>query len=603
MQDKAEEEKLGILQQMLDNQDDDDEDDEEEDLSMPPILATTAKSVNLSFAQGRLKPLNIVLMVVGTRGDVQPFMGIGLRLKEFGHRVRIASHAVYRQAVLDAGLEFYPLGGDPKVLSEFVVKHGGILPGLDLSEVAEQRRQMRDILYSTWPACSEPDPDTPDKPFVADAIVANPPTYGHIHCAQKLHVPLHMVFTMPWTPTVAYPQPFIRLRQSHNANGSTSALQGTMNWFSYFAADDLTYLGIGDHIQEFRRSLGLKHTNTKAGSSHALYYCKIPFTYIWSPSLVPRPADWKSHCRVTGFIHLGPQASGAATYTPPDSLRDFLAAGDPPLFVGFGSLVMGNPEKLTERFVRATEEAGLRVIIQKGWGGLGAGLTDPPPHVHLLEACPHDWLFPRCCAVVHHGGAGTTAAGLMAGKPTFVVPFFGDQPFWGAACYRAGVGPKPCPITSLNTRRIVKALEMLRNPSSIKAAQALADAMAKEEGTDGTVEHIHHTLYGAILAGRSLKYYYKRLDEDSNQEGLADTEVLTSKTGKLSTAVRVSNFVRSLFGRKPSSVKDTLNPKSSGPAESDTASASSGLSGASGQSQPRRQRRSSLMSIGSEGGH
>eukprot|EP00955_Chlamydomonas_euryale_P041177 351927-Chlamydomonas_euryale.AAC.2 len=214
------------------------------------------------------------MLIVGTRGDVQPFIGIGLKLKEYGHRVRIASHAVYREFVTGFGLEFYPIGGDPKVLSEFVVKHRGILPGLNLSDAWEQRQQVKSILYSSFGACVLPDPERPDAPFVADAIVANPPAYGHTHCAEKLNVPLHIIFTMPWTPTKHFPNPFARIKT--HLDGNNSKARCVMNWLSYFAVEDLAWIGMADMVKDFRRrTLQLPNWDSKDNGSHTLYHSKV----------------------------------------------------------------------------------------------------------------------------------------------------------------------------------------------------------------------------------------------------------------------------------------------------------------------------------------
>ncbi|KAJ0512463.1 putative sterol 3-beta-glucosyltransferase [Helianthus annuus] len=144
-----------------------------------------------------IQPLQIVVLIVGTRGDVQPFIAIGKRLQEYGHRVRLATHSNFKEFVLTAGLEFYPLGGDPKVLAEYMVKNKGFLPS-GPSEIPVQRSQIKDIINSLLPACKEPDLDT-GIPFRAQAIIANPPAYGHTHVAEALKVPIHIFFTMPWT--------------------------------------------------------------------------------------------------------------------------------------------------------------------------------------------------------------------------------------------------------------------------------------------------------------------------------------------------------------------------------------------------------------------
>eukprot|EP00798_Chlamydomonas_sp_ICE-L_P000632 gene632-2068_t len=437
-------------------------------------------SIKVGFIEGKIKPINIVMLE-----DVQPFIGIGLKLQEYGHRVRIASHKIYRQFVEGFGLEFYPLGGDPKVLSEYVVKHRGIMPGLDIKDALKQREQVKMILYSSWGACTEADPENMHKPFIADAIVANPPAYGHSHCAEKLNCPLHIVFTMPWTPTKAFPSPFARIKTVISETNSMA--REAMNWLSYFAMEDLAWLGMSGLVKDFRqRVLGMK-TWSKEHTSHALYHSKVPMTYIWSPSLVGRPKDWPSYCEVVGFINL--EVNKLTKYKPPKDLSDFLAAGPPPIYIGFGSLVVNNPAKMTQQFLEAIKETGVRAIIQKGWGGLGAGMdkANPPAGVFLLEGnCAHDWLFEQCSAVIHHGGAGTTATGLYAGKPTFIVYFFGDQPFWGAACNNAGVGPEPVAIDDLSTLKIVNGLKELILPSRLTAALVMSEKMHQEDGITAT---------------------------------------------------------------------------------------------------------------------
>eukprot|EP00955_Chlamydomonas_euryale_P062123 358293-Chlamydomonas_euryale.AAC.1 len=494
------------------------------------------------------------MLIVGTRGDVQPFIGIGLKLKEYGHRVRIASHAVYREFVTGFGLEFYPIGGDPKVLSEFVVKHRGIMPGLNIADALEQREQVKQILYSSWGACVLADPENKDKPFIADAIVANPPAYGHTHCAEKLNVPLHICFTMPWTPTKHFPNPFARIKTE--ISGAKSKVREVMNWLSYFAVEDLAWLGMSGMVKDFRkRTLHLADFDAKANGSHSIYHSKVPVTYIWSPSLVARPRDWPHYCEVVGFINVDLQK--LTNYAPPKELADFLAAGPPPVYIGFGSLVVDDPKRLTHNFLRALRKTGLRAIIQKGWGGLGEGMSNDHPDVLLLGPAPHDWLFERCCAVVHHGGAGTTACGLYCGKPTFIVPFFGDQPFWGAACYRAGVGPMPVPIDDLTADRIYEALKTLVMPSCLKAAKQIQMAMRAEDGINNTVDHLHRTIYGALLAGHVHQWMKK---------GAARAPVVDSTTEADANGALKGNFFSNLFGgggakAQPAKAKQPPPPK------------------------------------------
>jgi len=162
---------------------------------------------------GPVPRLAIVILIVGTRGDVQPFIALSKALLSYGHRVRLATHEIFRKFVRENGIEFYPLAGDPADLMSFMVKNAGIVPSVSsivAGDVGKSRRMIAEILASTWKACIEDDDET-DVPFIAEAIIANPPSYGHIHCAQKLRIPLHIMFTMPWTPTVQFPHPLCKV--------------------------------------------------------------------------------------------------------------------------------------------------------------------------------------------------------------------------------------------------------------------------------------------------------------------------------------------------------------------------------------------------------
>ncbi len=431
-------------------------------------------------------PLTIAILVTGTRGDVQPFVGIGRRLQRDGHRVRLATHAVFREFVEGHGLEFYPLGGDPKELIAYMVRTGGKLVPTKLSEirsdVPKQRKALTEIIESTWGACTQPDPGrSGSEPFSADAIIANPPCYGHVHVAEALRVPLQMIFTMPWTPTTAYPHPLATL--------SYEGDHGMRNWLSYNVVDLLMWAGTGDLINRFRtETLGLEPLSVSASGANALCDRAVPFCYLWSPWLIPKPHDWPGHIDVADFVFL----EGKGGYEPPRDLLAFLEAGEPPIYIGFGSCVVEDPEGMTRTLFDALAAAGRRGIVSKGWGGLGGDA--PPPHVHLVGDCPHDWLFPRCAAVCHHGGAGTTATGLRAGRPTVVVPFFGDQPFWGQMVSRAGAGPAPIPSARLTSELLAEALRACARPEIQRRAAEIGASLRERDGADLAVRAFYHHL-------------------------------------------------------------------------------------------------------------
>ncbi|KAM3497331.1 hypothetical protein MY10362_009314 [Beauveria mimosiformis] len=428
--------------------------------------------------------LNIVIQVVGSRGDVQPFVALGQELQRHGHRVRLATHNVFASFVTAAQLEFFPVGGDPAELMAYMVKNPGLIPslkGLRSGDVQKKRAMVAEMLRGFWSSCIQPDPVT-CAPFVADAIIANPPSFSHIHCAQALGVPLHLMFTMPWTSTTRFCHPLANLR-----NNMHSIPTSAVNYASFLAVEWLTWQGLQDVINDWRRALDLEPVPFSEGPL-LIEKLKIPFTYCWSPSLVPKPDDWPGHIDVCGFFF-----RDEPNYTPTSELRMFLDKNPNPVYIGFGSIVIDRPDTLTELIVQAVEATGVSAIISKGWSKLG-GEQPPRGNILYLDDCPHEWLFKHVSAVVHHGGAGTTACGLLHGRPTTIVPFFGDQPFWGNMVAAAGAGPTPIPANQLNCTNLADAIRFCHTPAATSAAASLAERMKSESGVRQAVASFHANL-------------------------------------------------------------------------------------------------------------
>jgi UDP:flavonoid glycosyltransferase YjiC (YdhE family) len=427
--------------------------------------------------------LNIVIQVVGSRGDVQPFVALGQELQKYGHRVRLATHNTFEEFVKKANLEFYPIGGDPKELMAYMVKNPGLIPSMKSlreGDIKRKRVMITEILDGCWKSCIDADPVS-QEPFVADAIIANPPSFAHIHCAQALGVPLHIMFTMPWSSTRAFRHPL--------ANFKVGEIDPALiNYASYGIVEFLTWQGLGDVINKFRGTLDLEPVPTSVGPvlAEAL---EIPFTYCWSPALVPKPADWPSHIDVCGFFFRDPPP-----YEPPPAIVKFLEAGTPPVYIGFGSIVLEDPPKMTSLILEAVQLCGVRAIVSRGWSNLGEGLPDQSGDILFIGDCDHEWLFQHVSAVVHHGGAGTAACGLKNACPTLVVPFFGDQPFWGEMIAEAGAGPKPIAHRLLSSQNLVDAIQFLLAPETKTAAHRISSQMADEDGVKAAVLSFHANL-------------------------------------------------------------------------------------------------------------
>lgn len=209
-----------------------------------------------------------------------------------------------------------------------------------------------------------------------------------------------------------------------------------------------------------------------------------------SPALIPKPKDWGRHISISGFFFL----NLASSYQPSPELAAFLAAGPPPVYIGFGSIVVDDPNSMTSLIFEAVRKSGVRALVSKGWGGLGGDALDVPEGVFMLGNVPHDWLFKHVSCVVHHGGAGTSAAGISLGRPTVVVPFFGDQPWWGAMIHRAGAGPAPIPYRELTDDKLSAALIEALKPSTLEKAQELGARISQENGTEVGGKSFHDHL-------------------------------------------------------------------------------------------------------------
>ncbi|XP_004496461.1 sterol 3-beta-glucosyltransferase UGT80B1 isoform X2 [Cicer arietinum] len=417
-------------------------------LELQSFEESTVSGSFISDSKKLVPRLQIVILVVGTRGDVQPFVAIAKRLKEYGHRVRLATHANFKTFVRSAGVNFYPLGGDPRVLAGYMARNKGLIPS-GPTEISIQRKQLKTIIDSLLPACTAPDSET-GIPFTAQAIIANPPAYGHVHIAEALGVPIHIFFTMPWTPTYAFPHPLARVPQ------------GAGYWLSYIIVDLLIWWGMRGIINSFRKRT-LKLPPIAYFSMYRGSISHLPTAYMWSPHVVPKPSDWGSLVDVVGYCFL----SLASKYQPREDFVRWIKKGPPPLYFGFGSMPLEDPKRTTNVILEALKETEQRGIIDRGWGNLG-NLAEISDNVFLLEECPHDWLFPQCSAVVHHGGAGTTATGLKAGCPTTIVPFFGDQFFWGDRIHQKELGPAPIPIYELNVENLSNAIKFMLQPEGFR---------------------------------------------------------------------------------------------------------------------------------------
>ncbi|KAJ1305709.1 hypothetical protein OPQ81_010444 [Rhizoctonia solani] len=447
--------------------------------------------------------ISINVMIAGSRGDVQPYIALGQQLQEYGHTVRISTHEAFRSLVKDAGLMFFNIDGDLSGLMGFVVRNPGLIPGLDGLEDGDnggKQSIITEMLERCLLSCYAEDEGSKGEPgFAADLIISNPVTFAHIHCAEALGIPLHLSFTTPWSPTAAFPHPLVNITQNNETE------PGMANYYSYSLVDMITWQKLGHTINKFRtKRLRLEYLSTQSviGMTERV---SVPWTYLISPTIVPKPADWMSNIDVTGFCFL----NLAKCYDPPRELVEFIEAGEPPVYIGFGSNILEYSENMAKSVLEAVSQAGVRAIISAGSGSLDVGLIKTAGNgvFALTTYVPHDWLFERVAVVVHHGGVGTTAIGLKCGKPTVIVPFFGNQPWWDVQVMRSGAGPPPIHPNKFSAESLAAAIRVAVSQEMRESAKQIGEIIRNEKGLKMAVESIH----------KHLPLSNMRCDLDSNR--------------------------------------------------------------------------------------
>ncbi len=415
--------------------------------------------------------MKIVIIAPGSRGDVQPYLALGKGLKQAGNLVRLVTHQNFEDYVSSHGIEFWPIEGNVQIIAQSrdmraLIEKGNFVAILSRMAKEAQRGAIA-LTKGGLAACRD-----------MDLVIAGVGgVFIGIAIAEKMGLPLLQAYYIPFTPTKAYP--------SFLFPKVPSQFSSVLNSFSYQLARQMIWQGFRSADKVARRDvLGLPPAPFWGPfSSDCLQ--SLPIIYGYSPSVIPKPSDWDNNMHVTGYWFLDP----INEWTPPVDLIDFLNSGPPPIYVGFGSMSSRKPEKTTHLILQVLEETKQRAIILSGWGGFSK--VNCPDRVFMVDSIPFSWLFPRVSAVVHHGGAGTTSAGLRVGVPSIVIPFFGDQPFWGKRIEELGVGPKPIPRSRLTVDRLVKAIQIVLTDEQMRQrALDLGTTIRDEDGISKAVEII-----------------------------------------------------------------------------------------------------------------
>ncbi|MCC7448212.1 MAG: glycosyltransferase family 1 protein [Anaerolineae bacterium] len=418
--------------------------------------------------------MHLTLFAVGSRGDIQPFVALGLGLQRQGYTVRIGTHQLFEPMIREAGLDFAPLEGNPQAIIQNDEGRAWLESDRNPLHFASGFRKLM------GPVIRQAIQDALTASEGTDAIAVTGPAYyiGH-SVAEKRNVPLLQAYVQPIHPTGEFPSALFPMAFIDNS---------LFNYFTHMAGGQLFWQLLRPVVNEARRDFLNLPPEAWAGSFVGDMRRKLPVVYGYSPAVLPKPKNWADWLHITGYWFLDESA-----WTPPAALVDFLEAGPPPVYIGFGSMADRNMARMTEISLAALKQSNQRGLLLTGWGGITQ--SDLPDSVFKIDSAPHSWLFPRMAAVVHHGGAGTTAAGLRAGKPTVIIPFFGDQPFWAHRVARIGAGPKPISRKNLSAEQLAQAIQTAVADPAIQAkAAALGECIRAENGVQNAATVIDRYL-------------------------------------------------------------------------------------------------------------
>ena len=407
--------------------------------------------------------MKIVVVGWGTTGDVYPVLALSKRLLERGHQVCVCALPLYRDRILKIGAEFHEIGvsfdlpefhaamdaiiptRDPLAMLQFIVEEGIVRHGEKWYKDCLTAIEGADLVIC----------HSIDIPAQEAAIRNGTPWLTVTYCPSIIKCLDFAPYPFPnWGRTFnAIVWKFAELRLS-------ASVDTLFNQFIVSVGGKPRHSVILDEMYS-------PHLNLIAAS----------------PVICP-PADFPSNHRITGVWHLA-----SPSYIPPTELVNFLAQGPPPVIISFGSMGGSNGRETTEILIDALKKTKQRAIIQAGWGQLGT--EDALPDIFCTEYIPHQWLFPKGCCVVHHGGAGTTASVCRAKVPSVVVAHHADQPYWGKRLSDLGVAPRHLHRRSLTAERLAKRIQQaLETPEMTARAQVLGEQIEAEDGLTTAVDLI-----------------------------------------------------------------------------------------------------------------
>jgi UDP:flavonoid glycosyltransferase YjiC (YdhE family) len=405
--------------------------------------------------------MRVLMLAPGTLGDVAASAGLGARLQAAGHDVTIVADRPYAHLAADAGCTFQPVPADL----------GQLIRASAAGPRRQAPRRLRVFLHDMARYFSLAATAALEAAQRADAVLVNAVAPYGSDIAEGLRISSIGMFLQPMEPSAAYPPVATKLPSLGGPGNRLAATLAQLMPASYDAA-----------CAQARRELGMPAESRRTAERRRRREDQ-PVHHGISPAILPRPRDWRPGLHLDGYWW-PVQPPG---WTPPADLVSFLGSGPAPLVIAFGSA--GTSQAAGETALTAARQAGQRVIVQTPAAGEPTGDSSVLRTGHI----PHDWLLPQAAAVVHHAGAGTTAAGLRAGIPAVTVPGSTDQPFWAARLRALGAGPAPVPRSRVTTSRLAAAITAAVNtPAYLDNARQVASQLAREDSAAGILGELEH---------------------------------------------------------------------------------------------------------------
>lgn len=417
--------------------------------------------------------MKVSIITVGTRGDIQPYIALGLGLKKNRYDVQIITAQNEKEFVENYGLNFYPLSVDIQKLMDsgdlddmakgdnpikFMISHFKGTKGLNKLMIKTQAE--------IWEGCQN-----------ADLIIYHPGMPIGFFIAQEQRKISVMANPFPIIATKDYPSLLFY----------TGPRFGRLyNLFNHFLFDKLFWSLSKPALLTFWKKEIKSKMNFSTSPIKQQIESGMPVINGYSGHLFQQSKDWAKNIHTTGSWII----ENEPNFTPPTDLLNFIENGKAPIYIGFGSMKNINNFIITfEIIIKALEKTGQKAVVGLGWSNLN--YTEPvPKNIYLVEAIAHTWLFPKMKLVIHHGGAGTTATGLTAGKPTIIIPHNADQPAWGQRVFELRVGSKPIRKTNLTAENLATAIDFALQPNIIENAKQLGQILRDENGVNKAVNII-----------------------------------------------------------------------------------------------------------------